>query len=191
MYDIPGPARLPEGRSTFALAEDAEVPVSKSYVVRGGYWFGENTESQTIPVAVLYKVGAKKLAAALPAGVLRVYTDSGSVFSGEDRIANTPEKTDFEIETSEAFDLGAKRRQTAFTQTGPRDTESAWEVTLTSRKKEAATVLVRDTLPGDWQLVESSVPASTKSARLVEFAVTVPAGGEVKLTYRVRVRTGR
>jgi hypothetical protein len=191
VYEIPAPARLPEGRTTFSLAEDAEVPVAKSYVARGSYWFGEQAESQTIPVGVIYKVGAKKLAAALPAGVVRVYTEGGSLFGGEDSIAHTPEKTDFEIETSEAFDLTAKRRQTSFTQVGPRETESAWEVTLTSRKKDAITIFVRDSFPGDWKLVESSVPATKTSARLLEFSVPVPAGAEAKLTYRVRVRVGR
>ncbi len=191
VYEIPGPARLPEGRTTFSLAADAEVPIAKSYVARGSYWFGEQAESQTIPVGVIYKVGAKNLAAALPAGVVRVYTEGGTLFGGEDSIAHTPEKTDFEIETSEAFDLTAKRRQTSFTQVGPRETESAWEVTLASRKKEPVTILVRDTFPGDWKLVESSVPATKTSARVLEFAVPVPAGAETKLTYRVRVRVGR
>ena len=191
LYEIPSPGPLGEGRTTFPLAQNAEVPVEKRYVVRGSYWFGENAESQTLPVAVFYRVGAKKLAAALPAGVVRVYTEGGALFGGEDRIGHTAEKTDFEIETSEAFDLTARRRQTSFTQAGPRETESAFEVTLASRKAEAATVIVRDSFPGDWSLVQSSVPANRKSARSVEFAVTVPAGAEAILTYRVRVRAGR
>jgi hypothetical protein len=190
-YEIASPGRLAQGRTMLPLADNAEVAVEKSYVVRTSYWFGENAESQTLPVAVLYKIGAKKLAAALPAGVVRVYTDGGTVFNGEDRIPHTPERSDFEIEASEAFDLTARRRQSSFTQLGPRESESAWELTLSSRKKEAVTVLVRDSFPGDWTLVESSVPASRKSARVVEFAVGVPAGGEARLTYKVRVRAGR
>ena len=191
LYEIASPGRLGEGRTTFPLAENAEVPVEKRYLVRTSYWFGENAESQTVPVAVLYQVGAKKLAAALPAGIVRVYTAGGSLFGGEDRIAHTPEKTDFEIETSEAFDLTARRRQSVFTQVAPREAESAWQVTIASRKKEAVTVIVRDSFPGDWELVESSAPATRKSARSVEFAVPVPPGAEASLTYRVRVRTGR
>ena len=191
MYEVPSPARLAEGRTTFPLAENAEVPIEKRYVARTSYWVGENVESQTVPVSVVYSVGAKKLEAALPAGVVRVYTDGGTVFGGEDRIGHTPERTDFELEVSEAFDLRAKSRQTAFTQTGPRESEAAWEVVLTSRKKETATVLVQETFPGDWTVLESSVPAARKSARLAEFAVAVPAGGEAKLTYRVRVKMGR
>ncbi len=191
MYEVASPGRLAEGRTTFPLAENAEVSVEKRYVARAGYWFGENAETQTIPVSVVYSVGAKTLEAALPAGVVRVYTDGGTVFGGEDRIGHTPERTDFQIEVSEAFDLGVKRRQTAFTQTGPRESEAAWEVVLTSRKKDTATVLVQESFPGDWTILESSVPAVRKNARLAEFAVAIPAGGEAKLTYRVRVKMGR
>jgi hypothetical protein len=191
MYEVASPGALPSGRTTFPLAADMDVPIEKRYVARTTYWFGENADSQTVPVAVIYKVGAKKLAAALPAGVVRVYTDGGSVFGGEDRIAHLPERTDFEIEVSEAFDLSARRRQTSFTQVGPRESESAWEVTISSRKKDDATVAVRETFPGDWKVLESSLPAVSKSARVAEFAVPVPAGGEARLTYRVRVRTGR
>jgi len=64
----------------------------------------------------------------------------------------------------------------------------SYEVVITSRKKDAVTVLVRETFPGDWTVVESSVPAKKLSAFVAEFAVPVPAGGEGKLTYKVRVR---
>jgi len=190
-YEIASPGRLPEGRSTFALADEAAVAVEKRYLARAAFWLGESADSQALPVAVIYRVASKALSAALPAGVVRVYTEGGGVFVGEDRLAHTPERTDFEIETSEAFDLTGRRRQVSFTQSGPRDSESTWEATFTSRKKEPVTVLVRDNFPGDWTLVESSVPGTKTSARSVEFAVPVPAGGDAKLIYRVRVRTGR
>ena len=190
-YEIASPGRLPEGRSTFPLADDAGVAVEKRYLARATFWFGESADSQPLPVAVVYRVASKALSAALPAGIVRVYTEGGAVFVGEDRLAHTPERTDFEIESSEAFDLTGRRRQISFAQSGPRDSESTWEATFTSRKKEPVTVLVRDNFPGDWTLVESSVPGTKTSARSVEFAVPVPAGGDAKLTYRVRVRTGR
>ena len=188
IYDVASPGPLPPGRTLLPLVEDAEVPTEKRYLVSTSFWFGQNAEEQPLPVEVRYRLGAKALAAALPAGVVRVYTDGGTVFSGEDRIPHTPEKTDFEVATSEAFDLTARKRQTSYQQTTPREADAAFEVTLTSRKREAASVVVRDGFPGDWTLVSSSVPASRKSAQMVEFVVPVPAGGEARLTYRVHVR---
>jgi hypothetical protein len=188
VYDVPTPPRLAAGRTTFPLATDADVAVEKRYVARSTYWMGAMEEAQRIPVGVQYRLQTKPLARALPAGVVRVYAEAGSVFTGEDRIEHTPERTDVEIETSEAFDLTARRRQVSFAQNSRTETESAYEVVIASRKKDAVTVLVREQFPGDWTVVESSVPAKKLAAFTAEFPVSVPAGGEAKLTYRVKVR---
>jgi len=188
VYEVESPPRLSTGRTTLPLASDVEVAVEKRYVARSTYWTGANEEPQRIPVGVQYRVETKPLARALPAGVVRVYVEGGSVFSGEDRIEHTPERSDVEIETSEAFDLTARRRQVSFQQTSRTESESAYEVVITSRKKEPVTVLVREQFPGDWTVVESSVPPKKLAAFNADFPVSVPAGGESKLTYRVRVR---
>jgi hypothetical protein len=188
VYEVATPPRLPAGRTTFPLATDADVAVEKRYVARSTYWMGVMEEPQRIPVGVQYRLQTKPLARALPAGVVRVYAESGAVFTGEDRIEHTPERTDVEIETSEAFDLTARRRQVSFAQTSRTESESSYEVVITSRKKEAVTVLVRDQFPGDWTIVESSVAPKKLGAFTAEFPVNVPAGGEAKLTYRVKVR---
>jgi hypothetical protein len=189
VYEVATPPRIAAGRTTFPLATDADVAVEKRYVARSTYWMGAMEEPQRIPVGVQYRLETKPLGRALPAGVVRVYAEGGAVFTGEDRIEHTPERTDVEIETSEAFDLTAKRRQVSFAQTSRTESESAYDVVITSRKKEAVTILVREQFPGDWTVVESSVPAKKLGAFTAEFAVLVPPGGEVKLTYRVKVRT--
>jgi hypothetical protein len=188
IYEVASPPRLPGGRTTFPLSAGADVVVGKRYVARTTYWMGQMEESQKIPVAVQYRVETKALERAMPAGVVRVYAEGGHVFTGEDRIEHTAEKTDIEIETSETFDLSARRRQVSFQQLSRTESEASYEVIVTSRKKEAVTVLVRESFPGDWTIVESSVPAKKLSAFVAEFAVPVPAGGEGKLTYKVRVR---
>ncbi len=188
IYEVPSPPRLPGGRTTFPLTAGSEVAVGKRYVARTQYWMGQMEESQRIPVAVQYRVETKALERTLPAGVVRVYAEDGNVFTGEDRIEHTAEKTDIEIETSETFDLSARRRQVSFQQVSRTESESSYEVVITSRKKDAVTVLVRESFPGDWTVIESSVPAKKLGAFTAEFAVPVPAGGDGKLTYKVRVR---
>ncbi len=189
IYEVESPPRLPQGRTTFPLAASADVAVEKRYLVRSTFWMGQMEEAQRLPVAVQYRVETKPLARALPAGVVRAYAEAGTVFTGEDSIPHTAERNDVEIETSEAFDLSARRRQASFQQTSRTESESSYEVTIASRKKEPVTVLVREQFPGDWTVVESSVPPRKLGAFTAEFPVTVPAGGEAKLTYRVRVRT--
>ena len=189
VYEIASPGLLRSGRTTFPLATNARVAVAKRYVARSSFWSGRTAESSPVPVAVRYQVAAAPLGRALPAGIVRTYSEGGSFFAGEDRIPHMPEATDFEIETSEAFDLAARRQQTAFTQTGARESTAAFEVTITSRKSEEVTVLVRDEFPGDWTILDSSRPVTRRGASTAEFSLPVPPGGTVQLTYRVRVRT--
>ena len=66
--------------------------------------------------------------------------------------------------------------------------ESAYEIRLKNAKKEASTVIVREPIPGDWEMVSSSLPFTKPASGTAEFKVAVPAEGETVLTYRVRVK---
>jgi hypothetical protein len=46
---------------------------------------------------------------------------------------------------------------------------------------------VRETVPGDWTVLESSHPFEKRDVSTIQFDMDVPAGAEVVLTYRVRV----
>jgi hypothetical protein len=50
------------------------------------------------------------------------------------------------------------------------------------------TVKVVEPVPGDWTMLESSLPFTKSGAFAAEFLVPVPKDGEMKLTYRVRMR---
>ncbi len=52
---------------------------------------------------------------------------------------------------------------------------------------EAVTVELTGRFPGDWRMLDEPVPHEKKDSRTVLWRVTVPAGGEVKLDYRLRV----
>jgi hypothetical protein len=188
VYEVSSPAPLSPGRTLLPLISSV-VATSKRYLVRGSYWTGRTAEPQKLPVSVGYRVGTSHLGKALPGGIVRVYSEEGTFFAGEDRIGNTLEKTDVDIEASEAFDLAATRQQVAFREIGPRESESDFEITLTSRKPEDVTVLVRDDFPGEWTILQSSAAPTRRGASTAEFAVPVRARSTAKLTYRVRVRT--
>lgn len=188
VYEVSSPAPLWPGRTLLPLISSV-VPTSKRYLVRGSYWTGRTAEPQKLPVRVGYRVGTSNLGKALPGGIVRVYSEEGTFFAGEDRIGNTLEKADVDIEASEAFDLAATRQQVAFREIGPRESESDFEITLTNRKPEDVTVLVRDDFPGEWTILQSSEAPTRRGASTAEFAVPVRARSTAKLTYRVRVRT--
>jgi len=62
--------------------------------------------------------------------------------------------------------------------------------TLKNAKAQAATVRVIERLGRwtDWEIVQSSSPATKRNAQTASFDVSVPAGGETTLTYTVRYR---
>jgi hypothetical protein len=57
-----------------------------------------------------------------------------------------------------------------------------------NHKKEAVTVEVVEPVPGDWEVLRSTLPHEKVDAFTMRFRVPVPKDGEAKLTYRVRVR---
>ena len=52
----------------------------------------------------------------------------------------------------------------------------------------AATVLVQEPIPGDWEILAESHKHTKRAANTAVWKIAVPAGGEVELTYRARTR---
>jgi hypothetical protein len=132
------------------------------------------------------------LGIALPGGVVRLYQRDKrgtAQFVGEDRIQHTPKDEVVKVTMGNAFDIVTERRQTDYRKLADNLFEDAFEVTLRNHKEAAITVEVREQLGGDWEMISHSHPYEKSSAFTVTFAVPVPANGETKLTYRVRVRT--
>ena len=127
----------------------------------------------------------------LPAGRVRVYKDDddGSLqLVGEDKIDHTPRDEKVRLLLGNAFDLVAERRKTDFRQIAADVHEMAYEVTLRNHKEEDVTIKVMEHVYGDWQILSKSHDFNKADVRTIVFPVKVPADGEVKLTYRVRVR---
>ncbi len=132
----------------------------------------------------------------LPKGVVRVYKKDragNAQFIGEDRIDHTPKNETVRLKLGDAFDVTANKKQTNFQRrptTSPHSYayESGYEIVLTNAKKEPVTVTVREPVPGDWQMLASSHRHEKVAAGTAQWEVTVPAGGEARLTWRVLLR---
>jgi len=61
-------------------------------------------------------------------------------------------------------------------------------ISLRNHKKEAITVEVIEPVPGDWEVLRSTLPHDKIEAFTMRYRVPVPKEGEAKLNYRVRVR---
>jgi hypothetical protein len=174
------------------------VGVEKRYELRSAaYWFRQPMRDRDtrVPVTVTLAVAntaSNHLGRDLPEGTWRVYqadAAGGRQLVGEEHRRQTSKDETALVTLGNATDVIATRTQTDFEKIDvePFDSESAYEVTLRNEKPAAVTVAVRDQIDGDWQVMESSVPARKADAGTLAFDVPVPAGGEAVLRYRVRV----
>jgi hypothetical protein len=208
LYTLPQPVSFTPGTSVVVpLFEPAPAKANRVYVVGGAlpYYggFGQQQDEQPVPVEVSYHLARRNGTAfgdlPLPAGYVGVFDldRSGRVqLVGQGYIGHTAPGAEMVVDAGSAFDITAKRVQTDFSTTRAGGSVNvpvrtiamvSYRVTLQNAKDSAAVVEVREDRGGEWSVVESSVPAQKRSSTRVVFPVTVPARGEVTLTYRVRV----
>jgi hypothetical protein len=206
LYTLPGRHALEPGVvTTVGLFEPASAPAVRNFEVRGTIpWWGglpQAGEEEEVPVTVTYTITRARQTPLgdrpLPGGVVRLFQpDSAGRLQliGEAAIGHSPAGEDLRLETGTAFDITAKRVQTNYvtsrdTTGGRRRTIATadYRVTVTNAGDQPVTVDVIEARAGEWAIVSSSVKAEKLSSTRTRFRVPVPAKGETRLTYRVRV----
>ncbi len=135
---------------------------------------------------------ANGLGIPLPAGRVRVNQASkdGSLeFIGEDVIKHTPRNETLRIKLGEAFDVVGERKQVDYKiDTSAKRIDETFEISVRNRKKEAATIRVREYLYrwSTWAITDENVKHDKRDANTVDFVVNIPADGEQKIRYSVR-----
>jgi len=136
---------------------------------------------------------ANGLGQPLPKGRTRFYrrdsADNRLEFTGENAIDHTPKDETVKIYTGDAFDLVGERTRTDYQLNNRQDqAEEAFEIKLRNRKAEPVEVRVTERLYRwtNWEIIQKSHDFTKTDAQDVEFRVSVPAGGETVVTYRVR-----
>jgi hypothetical protein len=198
LYSLTRPSDLlDKEKKQVTLLEGRGVTLRKKLVFRGfEHWFRgpfrELPQNQKVSVFVEIENSKERgLGMPLPKGVVRVYkadTSGAQQFVGEDAIDHTPRDEKIEIKLGEAFDVVAERKQMDYRVLGTCSSESSWTIALRNHKDEAARVDVIEPANGDWQILSSSHPAKREDAKTVLFEVNVPARGETKVSYKIRVR---
>jgi hypothetical protein len=202
LYSLPRPTDISSNQTKqVALLSAPGVPVTRELVVRGeavAYQSESDDGWSKLPVVSTLSFANRggSLGLPLPKGVVRVYArDSrgNAQFVGEDAIDHTPMNESLTLKLGESFDVTAKRRQTDFKKRSGSSAynyiyEAAFELELKNAKPDPVTVKVLESLPGDWDMVESSRDHTKEAAALVSWQVPVPAEGSASLTWRVRIR---
>jgi len=136
---------------------------------------------------------ANHLGMPLPAGRMRVNqantSDGALEFIGEDVIKHTPRNEPVRLKLGNAFDIVGERKQTNFhVNVDGHVIEESFEISVRNRKKEAATVVVREYLYrwNNWEVTAKSHDFAKRDAQTIDFTTPIPADGEAKITYTVR-----
>ncbi len=200
LYSLPAATTLADNQTKqVGLLSASDIKVSKEYWLRGeDYYFSEKYGEigRKLHPAVTIKFDNKGdgLGIPLPKGIIRVYkkdSRGNAQFVGEDRIEHTAKNEQISLHLGSAFDITADKIQTDFRQLASKPQnhiETAYDIRIRNARDEAVTIQVQEPIPGDWTMVETSVPHTQPTANLAEWQVKVPANQEAVLNYRIRVR---
>jgi len=184
-----------------ALLSANSVPVKKQLVLNGARYYYQNRHGQIgdkLKVGVYVQLENKTkagLGMPIPKGVVRVYkrdSQENAQFIGEDNIDHTPKNETIRLKLGDAFDVTANKKQTDFKKNkailgGGITQESAFKIELKNAKNKPVTVLVREPIPGDWEMLKENIKHKKITSGLAEWRVEIPAESSKTLTYRVSV----
>ncbi len=201
LYTLPRKVTLSNNQSRqYALLNASDVKVKKEWVLDGGNYYYRSrmpNVSDNLPVNMTVEFRNSKsdrLGMPLPGGIVRFYqTDrnGNQQFLGESWMSHTPANDEVSLKMGESFDVTGSRKQTLFEilpseNQSVRQYESAYEIVLKNAKNTGVIVQVREPIPGSWRILQENYP-HTKDGTTAVWRVSVPAGGQAILSYRVRV----
>ncbi len=197
IYTLPRPTTIKnKQQKQVSLLSAQGLSMAKELMATGrSGWFMApfDPRQSKIPVEVFLRFKnskENKLGMALPGGVMRVYKkdhQNSLQFVGEDRLEHTPRDEEIRLKLGQAFDVVCERVQSDYKKISSRQHESEWTIHLRNHKKTRETVALLESFPDHWEMISNSQPFKKVSASTVRFEVDLPADGEVKLAYRVRV----
>ncbi|MFH1215880.1 MAG: DUF4139 domain-containing protein [Pseudomonadota bacterium] len=203
LYSLERPTTIKDNQTKqVALLQANRVPCRKELLLQGNDYYYNSQAGEIdrkLKVAVFIEaINSKKnnLGLPLPKGVVRVYkkdTRDRLQFVGEDRIDHTPENENIRLKLGDSFDVTGRKKQTEFRKiTGFSRYnyvyESSYEIELKNGKKEDVVVKIIEPIPGDWEMLAESLPHDKAASNTAVWLATVPALGDVTLSYTVRVK---
>ncbi|WP_440996789.1 DUF4139 domain-containing protein [Arhodomonas sp. SL1] len=188
-YALPGRHLLDDGAQLrLPLLAAAPVDTTRHYEVRGD---GTGRGGNEPPVRI--RLGVEPTGEhlrPLPAGSVRVIDrgKGGPMLQGVAPVGHIPPGEGFSLALGSAFDLRAEREQTEWQRLGGNAFEAGWRITVQNAGEEARTVTLTERMHGDWELLEHSAAPVSRRADAAVWELSVPAGDEAVLDYRLRVR---
>lgn len=203
LYSLERPTTLAENQTKqVALLSAQAIPVRKELVLMGSPYYYQSSQGdlgQKLKAGIFVEFDNKesaKLGKPLPKGIMRVYkkdSQGNAQFVGEDKIDHTAKNETVRLKLGDAFDVTASKKQTDFKKLpnpakGNNQFESAYEIVIKNAKAEPIKVKMVEPIPGDWNMLSQSHPASKSSSNTATWNLAIPAESSMTLTYRVQVK---
>jgi hypothetical protein len=198
LYTLDGRTTIKDSQTKqLALLSAADIPVDKRFIYYGAASYhrtqsGVPISNQKVGVYLdIRNTKENRLGVPLPKGKVRVYKADASgsqQLIGEDWIDHTPKDERVRIKMGEAFDVVGERVQKDWRRIAANLYEIEWEITLRNHKKDAVTVEVIESMPGDWEVLRATHPHQKLQAFTARWSLAVPKEGASTLGYRMRVR---
>lgn len=158
-------------------------------------WLGAG-EAQGAASVLRFSTAAKSgIGDALPAGTVRVYVRDArgqAQFTGENRIAHTPQGSALSIRTGDAFDVKVQPTVVTRERLGPQRWRTVMRYTVSNARAKPVTVdVVQGGVPWWWadtRATAESLKSSEHDADSVRWQVPVPANGSTTLTATFETR---
>jgi hypothetical protein len=154
-------------------------------------YFGNSGNTHVSVLQEIKNSDSNHLGMPLPAGRLRLYRrdSAGQMqFIGENMIQHTPAEQTVKIVSGNAFDLTAARRQTDFhTDTRAHIIDESFEIKLFNQKPQPVTIHAVEHMSRaqNWEITAKSADYTKRDSSTIDFPITVPAKGDITLTYTV------
>ncbi len=198
----------PNETKQIELVSGRDVAAQKMFIYDGvadqwRYWwnnpsyrnqksFGQQSNTKVGTYVTFMNDRKSGLGIPLPKGKVRVYkldSDGKEQFVGEDRIDHTPKDEEIRLYLGNAFDIVGERAQTDFkSYASGKLVEETITIKVRNHKDEKATVQVYEH-PwrwNQWEITMKSTDFEKVDQSTIRFPVTIPADGEVTVTYTIR-----
>ncbi|MGZ3504637.1 MAG: DUF4139 domain-containing protein [Vulcanimicrobiaceae bacterium] len=196
LYTLERPTTILDKQTKqLSLLSARDIPIRKTLELRGYpdyYRSAEPDLGDRLPVGVYvtFENRGGELGIPLPAGTVRIYKNDSrnlSQFLGSDRIDHTPRNEAVRLHLGDSFDVTARKRQTDYREATGCSSDSSYEIVVSNAKTTAQDVLVVESIPGDWQILDESERHTKSSASTANWLLHITPGGRSTLTYTARV----
>ena len=187
LYELPDRATIANNEvKQLGLMRARGVTTTRKYV-----YDAEKNTDQVMTTLEFQNEASAGIGIPLPAGLVRVYqrdADGALEFTGEDRIQHTAKNETARVAVGGVFDVAVERKQTEFKQISRAESEYTVEITLRNHRTKPIDVTVVEHAYGDWEIVQSSLPATKKDATKFEFSARCAPERPTTVSYTLRTR---